>query len=90
MVFWSDIPSDSSYRSQFYVDDNATKKYLTFDPDPAGWNNQRMAMETVLVLAHSTGRTLVLPPEKEMHMLWEVSKNNGVFWDLRVPSNQRI
>ena len=47
-------------------------------------------METVLVLAHSTGRTLVLPPEKEMHMLWEVSKKNGVFWDLRVPSNQRI
>ena len=49
-----------------------------------------MAMETVLVLAHSTGQTLVLPPEKEMHMLWEVSKKNGVFWDLRVPSNQRI
>ena len=36
-----------------------------------GWNNIRMAYETILVLAHATGRTLVLPPEKEMYLLWD-------------------
>lgn len=45
MVYWSDIPSDSKYRSPFY-DKN---KYLTFEPDHGGWNNIRMAMETVSI-----------------------------------------
>ncbi len=60
MVFWSDIPSDSTRISPFYD----PEKYLTFEPDNGGWNNIRMAYETLLVLAHATGRTLVLPPEK--------------------------
>jgi hypothetical protein len=60
MVFWSDIPSDSTHISPFYD----PEKYLTFEPDIGGWNNIRMAYETLLVLAHATGRTLVLPPEK--------------------------
>ena len=41
----------------------------TFEPDFGGWNNIRMSMETVLVIAHATGRTLVLPPEKRMYLL---------------------
>lgn len=72
MVFWSDIPSDSRYRSPFYSSDNATK-YLTFEPDQGGWNNLRMAMETVLVLAHATGRTLVMPPEADIYLLKKAS-----------------
>jgi hypothetical protein len=65
MIFWSDIPSDSDYKSPFYDND----KYITFEPDGGGWNNIRMAYETILVLAHAMGRTLVLPPENKMYLL---------------------
>lgn len=67
MVFWSDIESDSKYRSPFHRTESP--QYLTFEPDHGGWNNIRMAMETVLVLAHATGRTLVLPPESKIYLL---------------------
>mmetsp|Transcript_4344 Transcript_4344/g.6371 ORF Transcript_4344/g.6371 Transcript_4344/m.6371 type:complete len:621 (-) Transcript_4344:121-1983(-) len=65
MIFWSDIEADQDYKSPFYDEE----KYLTFEPDHGGWNNIRMAMETVLVFAHAMGRTLVLPPEKRMYLL---------------------
>ncbi len=42
---------------------------MTFEPDHGGWNNIRMAMEVVLVFAHATGRTLVMPPEQGMYLL---------------------
>ena len=34
-----------------------------------GWNNVRMAMETVVSLAHAMGRTLVLPPDQRMYLI---------------------
>ena len=37
--------------------------------DVGGWNNIRMKMELVLVLAYATGRTLVLPPDQPMYLL---------------------
>jgi len=40
----------------------AQQKYLVFEPDVGGWNNKRMALETTILLAHATGRTLVIPP----------------------------
>jgi hypothetical protein len=67
MAFWSDIPSDASYKSPFMDDDN--ERFLTFEPDHGGWNNIRMAMETALVMAHAMGRTLVLPPEQRFYLL---------------------
>ena len=75
MVYWEDIPSDAKYKSPFY-DEN---KYLTFEPDHGGWNNIRMAMETVLVMAHATGRTLVLPPEARMYLLGGAFTFNDFF-----------
>ena len=64
MVYWEDIPSDSDYESPFKVKKKGEVKYMTFEPDGGGWNNIRMAMETVVVMAHATGRTLVMPPEQ--------------------------
>ena len=46
-----------------------TEQYLTFEPDAGGWNNIRMAMETVLAMGAAMGRTLVLPPEAGMYLL---------------------
>lgn len=70
LVYWSDIESDEGYESPFYGE----TKYLTFEPDQGGWNNIRMAWETVLVLAHAMGRTLVLPPDSEMYLLGKGDK----------------
>ena len=74
MVFWSDIPSDSSYLSPMHpLNDphtpDDTERFLTFEPDSGGWNNIRMAMETALVMSHAMGRTLVLPPEQRMYLI---------------------
>lgn len=45
------------------------RKYLLFQPDLGGWNNIRMAAETAIILAHATGRTLVMPPDREWYLL---------------------
>ena len=74
MVFWTDIPSDSYYLSPMhplndpYTPDD-TERFLTFEPDDAGWNNVRLSMETALVLSHAMGRTLVLPPKQKVEHL---------------------
>mmetsp|Transcript_13250 Transcript_13250/g.20567 ORF Transcript_13250/g.20567 Transcript_13250/m.20567 type:complete len:578 (+) Transcript_13250:190-1923(+) len=69
MVYWQDVPTDNQYHGPFHSDDDDNKKYMTFEPDGGGWNNIRMAMETVLAMAHAMGRTLVLPPEARMYLL---------------------
>jgi hypothetical protein len=38
---------------------------MTFEPDGGGFNNIRMAMETVLAIAHASGRTLVLVRDQD-------------------------
>lgn len=49
MVYWEDIPSDAEWISPFHRKGNGPTQYMTFEPDQGGWNNIRMAMETVLV-----------------------------------------
>jgi len=68
MVYWSDIPTDSSYVSPFKKKTTAVQ-YMTFEPDEGGWNNIRMSMETIVVAAHAMGRTLVLPPNQGIYLL---------------------
>jgi len=77
MAFWSDIPSDASYKSPFL--DEGEERFLTFEPDHGGWNNIRMGMETALVLAHSMGRTLVLPPPQRFYLLNKDSSQKNSF-----------
>lgn len=72
MMYWSDIPSDSDYVSPFKRNNDlkgGSIQYMTFEPDGGGWNNIRMAMETVVVMAHAMGRTLVMPPAQGMYLL---------------------
>jgi len=70
MVYWQNIPSDHAYKSPFFPEDGV-ERYLTFEPDGGGFNNIRMAMEVVLTLAHAMGRTLVLPPDQNMYLLYK-------------------
>ena len=67
MVYWQDIAEDEAYISPFYDPDNP--KFITFEPDHGGFNNIRMAMETVMALAIAMGRILVLPPDQPMYLL---------------------
>ena len=50
-------------------------KYLTFEYDNGGWNNIRMGLECLLVVAHATGRTLVVPPQQHLYLLGETHKD---------------
>ncbi|GKY94306.1 hypothetical protein MPSEU_000396400 [Mayamaea pseudoterrestris] len=68
MVYWRDVASDQRFVSPFRIQ-QGPRQYMTFEPDGGGWNNIRMAMETVLGLAVATGRTLVLPPAQRMYLL---------------------
>jgi hypothetical protein len=76
MVYWHDIPSDTQYTSprRTSTQPQQEERYMTFEPDGGGWNNIRMAMETVIALALATGRTLVLPAQQRMYLL---GKNKG-------------
>ncbi|KAL9186084.1 hypothetical protein ACHAXT_005322 [Thalassiosira profunda] len=78
MAFWSDIPSDASYKSPFM---DETERFLAFEPDHGGWNNIRMAMESALVMSHAMGRTLVLPPQQRFYLLGKADSQQIDFGD---------
>jgi len=81
MVYWKDIPADSRHVSPFRKksgdDGDAAVGYLTFESDHGGWNNIRMALETVVAIAFAMGRTLVLPPEERMYLLNQGTGKEG-------------
>lgn len=62
MVYWQDIVQDQRPKPD-------TQHFLTFEPDGGGWNNIRMALETVIAIAVATQRTLVLPPKHKLYLL---------------------
>ena len=70
VVYWKEVPGDLEYESPItphHADHDA--KYLTFEYDHGGWNNIRMGVECVVVLAHATGRSLVAPPGQNLYLL---------------------
>lgn len=69
MVYWRDIPQDEQFVSPFVSKEDDEEKYVTFEPDEGGFNNIRMALETVVTLSIAMGRTLVLPPAQAMYLL---------------------
>jgi hypothetical protein len=66
MIYWRDIPEDDRFQSPYPTD---SEKFITFEPDEGGFNNVRMALETVVSMAVAMGRTLVLPPSQELYLL---------------------
>jgi hypothetical protein len=69
LIYWHDIPQDDNYSSPFFQTGDGNEKYITFEPDEGGFNNVRMALETVIAMAVAMGRTLVLPPSQEIYLL---------------------
>ena len=76
LVYWNDPQGtrDVNFQSPFTGkshggDGEEKTKYLTFEPDRGGWNNIRMNLENVFILAAATGRTLVMPPAVPVYLL---------------------
>jgi hypothetical protein len=46
-----------------------TVQFVTYEVDYGGFNNVRMTLETLLVFAKATGRTIVLPPKSPIYLL---------------------
>ena len=49
-----------------------SSRYITFELDSGGWNNVRMALESIFIIAHATNRTLVLPPPEDILYMSDV------------------
>lgn len=69
MVYWKEILQDNDYISPYFTSGEENEKYMTFEPDEGGFNNIRMALETVVTMAIAMGRTLVIPPSQGMYLL---------------------
>jgi hypothetical protein len=99
MVYWQDIPTDYNFRSPLWGDEGAAANgaaansssgtpldrslYFTVEPDFAGFNNYRMAMEIQIVLAAVTGRVLVIPPARAVsHLDQDQPHSYTDFFDL--------
>jgi len=71
LVYWNSPQGkrDIDFKSPFIGNPGSNRKYITFEPDSGGWNNIRMNLENMFILALATGRTLVLPPPVPMYLL---------------------
>lgn len=68
MVYWKDTSSsDATFVSP--LQHSTRRQYLTVEYDEGGFNNIRLAFETAVALAASTGRILVLPPKMGLYLL---------------------
>lgn len=84
MVYWRDIPRDEQFVTPFASKEDDEEKYVTFEPDEGGFNNIRMALETVVTLSIAMGRTLVLPPAQAMY------PSNKCAWDIELNAKEKI
>jgi len=76
VIYWKIVPGDNEYESPITPHhSNHDDKYLTFEYDNGGWNNVRMGVECVIVMAHAMGRTLVVPPQQHLYLLGKTHKD---------------
>jgi len=91
LVYWNDPQGtrDLEFQSPFIGEISGKTKYITFEPDRGGWNNIRMNLEIIFIVAATTGRTLVLPPESPLYLLAADTKDKhrgfGDFFPLKTP-----
>ena len=71
LAYWNQPQGkrDVSFEPPFQGTNTNQTKYISFVPDKGGWNNIRMNMEIVFIIAAATGRTLVLPPPVPVYLL---------------------
>eukprot|EP01038_Epipyxis_sp_PR26KG_P009771 gene9771-13143_t len=70
IIYWKIIPKDIEFESPITPHHNEHHdKYLTFEYDHGGWNNVRMGIESLVVVAHAIGRTIVFPPQQHLYLL---------------------
>lgn len=76
VVYWKIVPGDNEFESPITPHHGLHHdRYLTFEYDNGGWNNIRMGVEALIVLAHAMGRTLVIPPQQHLYLLGESHKD---------------
>lgn len=70
VIYWKVVPGDDSYESPITPHHGIHHdRYLSYEYDEGGWNNIRMGMECLIVLAHAMGRTLIIPPPQHLYLL---------------------
>jgi len=72
LAYWN--TGEPTMASPFAVPD-APEKFITFTPDHGGWNNVRMSLEIIFIIAAATGRTLVLPPPEPLYLMHHDKEN---------------
>lgn len=80
LAYWNDPQGtrDREFISPFYVSisaglgksiqDMVNHRYITFEQDAGRFNNIRMSLEIIFVIAAAAGRTVVLPPIQNLHL----------------------
>jgi len=89
LVYWRDISLDATFASPYYnplIQESKAPphrtKYLTFEMDGSGWNNIRLSFENMMLLAHSMGRTLVMPPKRQIaHGMPDIHGSKTISFD---------
>lgn len=83
-VYWNDPQGerDRNFVSPFKQASSDEESFMTFEPDAGGWNNIRMSLEIIIVLAAATGRTLVLPPKTPLYLMGDNKHSFDQFFDL--------
>ena len=70
VIYWRIVPGDAHYESPITPHHGLHHdRYLSFEYDQGGWNNVRMSLECLIVVAHAMGRTLVIPPQQHLYLL---------------------
>lgn len=76
IIYWKIVPGDNTYESPITPHHGLHHdRYLSFEYDQGGWNNVRMGMECLIVVAHAMGRTLVVPPQQHLYLLGKTHKD---------------